>query len=144
MICQITSFNDTKNNRRIQYGWAWEDMNDFAITQQGFQGAFSLPRELFVKETRGVVYDLADTTPGNSRYIQKFDGNWTASTLGVRPAPDVVEGLRHGSHYTKYQCDQMKCDARQIVLPSKLSHSYEFKVSIKNTTGVTGVTIVEL
>ena len=101
MICQITSFDDTKNNRRIQYGWASEDMNDFGITQQGYQGALSLARELFIKETNGVVHNPADATPGNSRYMSNSNGTWTASTLGVRPASDVVAGLRRGSRHTQ-------------------------------------------
>lgn len=116
-------------------------MNSFAITQQGFQGALSLPRELFVKETRHVVHNATEKSPGNSKYIKNTDGSWTASTLGVRPAHDVVEGLRKGSQLTRYQCDKMKCDARHILLPTNLSHSYEFTVNIKKTTGITGVTI---
>ncbi|CRG90961.1 beta-fructofuranosidase [Talaromyces islandicus] len=141
ILYAITSFNDTKNNRRIQYGWAWEDMDSFAITQQGFQGALSLPRELFVKETPHVIHNTTEKSPGNSQYIMNTDGSWTASTLGVRPVHDVVEGLRKGSHLSRYQCTKVVCDAGQIILPTNLSHSYEFTVNIKRTTGITGVTI---
>lgn len=135
---QITSFQDTKNNRRIQYGWVAEDMNEFGMTQLGYQGALSLPRELFIKDTCGVLHDPAHTTPGNSRYFLNSDGNWTASTLGVRPASDVIAGLRRGSRHTKAHCDRRMCEKR---LPSQLSNSYELKVTIKDTTGITGVTI---
>lgn len=139
---QITSFNDTKNNRRIQYGWASEDMNNFGITQQGYQGALSLPRELFVKETWGVVHNPANTTLGNSRYMQNPNGTWTASTLGVRPASDVIDGLRRGSHHTKTRCSGRTCDnPNRTQLPSRLSNSYEIQLTIKNTTGRTGVTV---
>lgn len=142
MVRQITSFNDTKNNRRIQYGWAEEDMNNFGITQQGYQGALSLPRELFIKDTPGVVHNPADTTPGNSRYTQSSNGTWTASTLGVRPASDVINGLRRGSRHTKTQCSRRICDnTSPLKLPSTLSNSYELKLVIKNTTGATGVTV---
>lgn len=138
---QITSFNDTKNNRRIQWGWAQEDMNDFGITQQGYQGAFALPREIFIKDTPGVIPKFRDTRPGNSRYIHNADGTWNASTLGIRPAPDVVEGLRRGAQYTKYPCDERKCNIKQFDLSRNLTKSYQFSVSIKRTTGITGVTI---
>ncbi|GES66719.1 glycoside hydrolase family 32 protein [Aspergillus terreus] len=142
LLYAITSFNDTKNNRRIQYGWAAEDMDNFGITQQGYQGALSLPRELFIKDTVGVVHNSAGTTPGNSRYFKNANGTWTASTLGVRPASDVVEGLRRGSHHTKTHCGCRICDSTsQLPLPSKLSNSYELKLVIKNTTGATGVTV---
>jgi beta-fructofuranosidase len=141
LICQITSFDDTKNNRRIQWGWAQEDMNDFGITQQGYQGAFALPREIFVKDTPNVIPRAPESGPGNSRYIQNPDGSWNASTLGVRPAPDVVEGLRRGARHTKYLCDERKCDTERISLPSNLTKSYQFSVGIKCTMGIAGVTI---
>lgn len=116
-------------------------MNDFGITQQGYQGAFALPREIFIKDTPGVIPKFPDAGPGNSRYIQNTDGSWSASTLGIRPAPDVVEGLRRGAHYTKYPCDEKKCDTEQITSPSNLTKSYQFSVSIKRTTGIAGITI---
>lgn len=143
MICQITSFNDTKNNRRIQYGWASEDMDNFGIVQQGYQGALSLARELFIKETSGVVHNSADATLGNSRYTSHSNGTWTASTLGVRAASDVVTGLRRGSRHTKSRCSKKKMcsNTSKIRLPSTLSNSYELKLSIQNTSGVTGVTV---
>lgn len=137
----MTTFNDTKNNRRIQWGWAPEDMNDFAITQQGYQGAFALPRELFIKDTQNVVHELTSTVPGNARYFANANGTWTASTLGVRPAPDIIGGLQHGSNHTKYPCTKHKCDAKTINLPSKLSKSYQLNVAIKHTTDLAGVTI---
>jgi beta-fructofuranosidase len=39
----VTSFVDTKNNasRRIQWGWANEENNNFALLQAGYQGAIS-------------------------------------------------------------------------------------------------------
>ena len=40
----VTSFYDPKHKRRVQWGWSPEDMDDFAVLQQGFQGALSLPR----------------------------------------------------------------------------------------------------
>ncbi|CAP86472.1 hypothetical protein E8E15_004602 [Penicillium rubens] len=142
ILYAITSFDDTKNNRRIQYGWASEDMNNFGITQQGYQGALSLARELFIKETSGVVHNPADATPGNSRYMSNSNGTWTASTLGVRPASDVVAGLRRGSRHTRSHCRKKMCsNTSNIRLPSTLSNSYELKLNIKNTTGVTGVTV---
>ncbi|KAJ5307648.1 hypothetical protein N7476_008304 [Penicillium atrosanguineum] len=141
LLYAISSFSDTKNNRRIQWGWAQEDMNDFGITQQGYQGAFALPREIFIKDTPDVIPKSPDAGPGNSRFIQNADGTWNASTLGVRPAPDVVEGLRRGTQHTKYPCDERKCDSKQFSVSSNLTKSYQFSVSIKRTTGIAGVTI---
>jgi beta-fructofuranosidase len=101
-----------------------------------------LARELFVKETSGVVHNPADTTPGNSRYMSNSNGTWTASTLGVRPASDVVAGLRRSSHHIQSHCSKKKCsNTSNIRLPSTLSNSYELKLNINNTTGITGVTV---
>ncbi|OOQ83368.1 glycoside hydrolase family 32 protein [Penicillium brasilianum] len=142
LLYALTTFNDTKNNRRIQWGWAPEDMNSYAITQQGYQGSLALPREIFIKDTPNVIHNLTNSTaPGNARYFANSNGTWTASTLGVRPAPDVVKGLRHGSNHTRYPCHKNKCDTKKITLPSKLSNSYQLDVDIKKTTGIAGVTI---
>ncbi|KAJ6131425.1 hypothetical protein N7523_001885 [Penicillium sp. IBT 18751x] len=141
LLYAITTFNDTKNNRRIQWGWAQEDMNDFGITQQGYQGAFALPREIFIKDTPGVIPKFHDARPGNSRFIQSVDGTWNASTLGVRPAPEVVEGLHRGAQYTKYPCDERRSNTKQFDLTRNLTTSYQVSLNIKRTTGMTGVTI---
>lgn len=116
-------------------------MNEFGITQQGYQGAYALPREIFIKDTHGVVHDPSNDIPGNSRYIHHTNGSWTASTLGVRPAPDVVAGLHRGANNTKYPCGKRTCAPKEVVLPRKLSQSYQFDVSIERTNGTAGVTI---
>lgn len=91
--------NNTKKNRRIQIGWAWEDMNSFGIVQQGYQGALS--RELFIQETPNVVPPRSKN-PSSSVYTKQMDGTYTARTLGARPAPDIVQGLRKGSKISSY------------------------------------------
>ncbi|KAJ5376096.1 hypothetical protein N7509_012982 [Penicillium cosmopolitanum] len=144
MLYAISSFNDTKNNRRIQWGWAQEDLNDFGAVQQGYQGAFALPREVFIQDTQNVLRSSSsskDTTLGNARFFKSANGTWTASTLGVRPAPDVVKGLQHGSKHTKYPCTARSCKTDQIKLPNHPSNSYQLSLSIKRTTGVAGITI---
>src|SRR5271156_5479138 len=140
---QVTSFNDTKKNRRIQIGWAWEDMNSFGITQQGFQGSLSLPRELFVMETTNVVPPKS-TLPGNSVYTLQANKTYTASTLGAKPAPDVINGLRKGAEYSMYNISSLSGKGHGMnshILESNSSHSYAFSVVISSTTGRTGVTI---
>jgi beta-fructofuranosidase len=95
----VTTFKDTKHNRRVQWGWSQEDMNDYGVRAQGFQGAFGLPREVFVKETFNLVlepeYPL--TEKSSDVVTQHSNGTFSATTLGVRPLPDVLEGLRQGS-----------------------------------------------
>ncbi|KAJ5935744.1 hypothetical protein N7466_005291 [Penicillium verhagenii] len=140
LLYAINSFEDVKNNRRIQWGWAQEDTNSFGATQLGYQGAFSHPREIFVKNTTGVARHSSDTI-GSSRYFQATNGSWTASTLGVRPAPDVVDGLRRDARHMKYPCNEIKCDTKKMGLPSNLTSSYQISVTIEHTTGMAGVTV---
>jgi sucrose-6-phosphate hydrolase SacC (GH32 family) len=102
LLYALSSFNDTKNDRRVQYGWAPEDITGdgglFSAKQQGFQGALSLPRELFVHTVKNVVnMDGGLTEMGSSYLTQKLDGSFMAQTLGVKPLEDVVIGLRNGS-----------------------------------------------
>jgi sucrose-6-phosphate hydrolase SacC (GH32 family) len=102
LLYALSSFNDTKNDRRVQYGWAPEDITGdgglFSAKQQGFQGALSLPRELFVHTVKNVVnMDGGLTEMGSSYLTQKLDGSFVAQTLGVKPLDDVVVGLRNGS-----------------------------------------------
>ncbi|KAF2660606.1 glycoside hydrolase family 32 protein [Lophiostoma macrostomum CBS 122681] len=139
LLYAVTSFNDTKNNRRVQWGWATEDMNDFAITQQGFQGAFALPRELYVKKTTGLVNaDGQLTTLGNNRLVEHGDGTFTAYTLGARPLPELVEALREGA-----ACANISTAGSYSASASIGSghSSMEIKVTFRNFTGAAGLTI---
>ncbi|CAK3965269.1 glycoside hydrolase family 32 [Lecanosticta acicola] len=121
----LSSFNDTKHNRRVQYAWIKEDYIGngglFSVPQQGFQGALSLPRELFVHEVRNVesTAELLDSKTANLQ-------NGTAYTLGVRPLPDVVEGLRQG---TKYTCHGGKKHNSTTLLSRRGSSHMQIKTS---------------
>ena len=84
----LTSFNDTKHNRRVQWAWAAEDfVGDsglFSATQQGFQGAMTIPRHLFVHETSGAVNDDGELTAnGNAVVTEEEGGTYLAQTLGM-------------------------------------------------------------
>jgi len=135
----LTSFNDTKNNRRVQYGWAPEDNNNFGINQQGFQGCLSLPRELFVHKTDGVLNADGDlTVTGSSRLTQHADGTFTAYTLGVKPLEDVVDGLRDGSTELVFTPCQY---SSSTALQSKGSNSMELTATFSDVSGQVGLTI---
>lgn len=98
-----SSFVDTKRkNRRVQWGWAPEDILDSTLARkQGFQGAFGLPRELFAHVTKGLSEPGKELISSSARIIRTDDGTYTASTLGMKPLEDVVLGLRQGAtHYT--------------------------------------------
>ena len=96
-----TSFVDTKNNRRVQWGWAPEDILDPAVTKkQGFQGAFGLPRELFAHVAKGLRDPGGELKFFSAHVTREDDETYTASTLGMNPLEDVVLGLRQGANHT--------------------------------------------
>jgi beta-fructofuranosidase len=132
----LTSFNDTKHNRRVQWAWAPEDLvgDDglFSAPQQGFQGSHTFPRELFVHEVSGIRNpDGGLTESGNARLTQHADGTFTASTLGVRPLPDVMAGLQAGSNSSVIKASSQKSSS---ALHSG-SSSMRLKASISNFSG---------
>ena len=144
LLYALTSFNDTKNNRRVQIGWAPEDLVGdgglFSASQQGFQGSHSLPRELFVHEVTGVVNTDGElTTNRNSLVIELGDGSFVAQTLGVRPLPDVVEGLRGGDGCTHHSYGSSKTYDSMQILKKSGAKSMEIKATVSSATGACGL-----
>jgi beta-fructofuranosidase len=118
-------------------------MNSFGIIQQGYQGALSLPRELFIMETPDVVPPMSET-PSSSVYTKQLNGTYTARTLGARPATDVIQGLRKGSKNSTYNIPTLSGKGNgknSHMLTTNSSHSYEISLVIESTSGRTGVTI---
>jgi beta-fructofuranosidase len=137
----VTSFVDTKNNasRRVQWGWANEENNNFALLQSGYQGAITLPREMYVIKTKDLVNpDGGLTTKGNTRVVEHGNGTFTGYTLGARPLPDVVEGLRQGAQ-RKDMNTSNTCQTTKLVGTG--SSHMELKATFSNFTGPAGLVI---
>lgn len=141
LLYAVTSFNDTKNNRRVQWGWANEENNGFALLQQGYQGAMAIPREMYVIKTNDLVNsDGGLTTKGNNRVVEHSDGTFTAYTLGARPLPDVVEGL----HQTAEMQTIEVANTWTATLPAGNGTSHmHLKATLSNFTGPAGITIAQ-
>lgn len=88
-----TTFLDTKNDRRVLWGWSGEDMNSYGIVPQGFQGSMGLPREFFILKTHNVLTSPDGNLGGSGICNKNQDGSYTVTELGTRPLPDVVEAL---------------------------------------------------
>ncbi|KAJ8612776.1 hypothetical protein MRB53_037247 [Persea americana] len=136
----ITSFDDTKHNRRIQWTWAPEDLVGdaglFSATQQGFQGSLTIPREIFVHETDNVLDPTGSLASSKEAVLTKnSDGSYYVSTHGRRPAADVVDGLRKGSSHRAH--GQASCKQAQVVA-SGSSHT-EIKATVSSWTDAFGV-----
>ena len=93
------SFYDTPHDRRLIFGWIPEDLT--VVQPQGWAGAITLPRELFVQVYRNLTNtDGVLSQNGSWTAVQEADGRWTLKTLGIRPAPDVIAALRENATYT--------------------------------------------
>ncbi|PWW72270.1 Glycoside Hydrolase Family 32 protein [Tuber magnatum] len=136
----ITSFNDTKGHRRVAWGWSQEDMNDYGVRAQGFQGAMGLPRELFVHKTHNVLADNKTAiTPTNAKYSKRGpDGTYTVTGLGIRPLPDVVESLRRRAQM--HQIEDKRYTSSQK-LDGISSDHFELSATIRGTDGPVGFTV---
>lgn len=138
----LTSFNDTKHNRRVQYAWIKEDVVGdaglFSFPQQGYQGALSLPRELFVHEVDDVTATDEITTMKTSAMEEQDDGTFTALTMGIRPLPEVVEGIRSGSRYTSWPSTIF--NTTQILTMEGSAHM-ELKATLPSSSGAAGLVI---
>ena len=140
LLYAVTSFNDTKNNRRVQWGWAVDELSADYMNAQGFNGAFALPREMFVKKTRGLRNANGTlSTKGNNRVVENEDGTYTAYTLGARPVPEVVSGIRNGTMQHNYPVSSKAITSSQMI--GNGSAHMELKVTLRNVTGRAGVTI---
>ncbi|KAK3075591.1 hypothetical protein LTR53_000929 [Teratosphaeriaceae sp. CCFEE 6253] len=139
----LTSFNDTKHDRRVQWAWAPEDLTGdgglFSASQQGFQGSLTLPRELFVHEVDGVLNANGAVSDGKEAVLTPdASGAFTARTLGVRPLPDVVAGIVAGAEHLSWK--SATYNASQILQPAGDAH-LELKASIRSASGAAGVIV---
>lgn len=140
----VTSFNDTKNDRRIQWVWAQEDIlgdgGYFSTVQQGFQGAYTLPREIFVHETCDVLNANGTLSNGDVSFRQNEDGTYTVFTQGRKPVDDIVEGLRDGSKHTVH--DVSRTFRKSEILASQSAPSIElFGTFPATSAGPVGFTL---
>ena len=143
LLYAVTAFNDMKNHRRIQYGWVPEDMNTFGIVQQGYQGALSIPRDLFVKTTPNVI-PPSPLYNSSSIYTVQHNGTYSARTLGARPVPEVMNGLRTGSKHSTHTIHNLTGCGNSNMSQSLFTgtdSSYELTFTICSTTGLTGLNI---
>lgn len=105
-------------------------MNNYGVRAQGYQGAFGLPRELFVHETHNLLASNAGgeqspvlTQKSANVLTQHANGTFSASTMGVRPLKDVVRALRRTAK--KHAIRGGRCSG----LSSKLPRSKYFSIS---------------
>nr|WEI57583.1 putative GH32 family protein [Macrotrachela quadricornifera] len=88
----LNSFHDPKGDRRIFYGWVMEANNNYGERAFGYNGQFSLPREVFVQIYHNVFdVDGSLVQPGPWTVIPNSDGTYTFKTLGIKPIDEITK-----------------------------------------------------
>ncbi|KAF8757669.1 Glycosyl hydrolases family 32 [Rhizoctonia solani] len=80
---------DYKNQptRQILFGWTYEDDNNYGLLAKGWNGAFTLPRDMFVK--KWTVRDPRAEERGSWGIVSRSGSSYDLETLGSRPAEEV-------------------------------------------------------
>ncbi|CCX33524.1 sucrose-6-phosphate hydrolase [Pyronema domesticum] len=131
----LTAFKDTKHDRYVQWGWAEEEMNNYGVRAQGFQGAFGLPRALVPHKTKGLKATAGLTAKSANILQQHEDGTFTATTLGTYPLKDVVKALQKSADKS-YEIDDNKVPAE-----ARSAH-FALKAKFEDVKGPVGVVVL--
>jgi len=139
----VASFNDTKNDRRIQWVWAPEDIRGdaglFSTVQQGFQGAYAIPRVIFPHETCDVLNPNGTLANGDVTFRQNENGTYHVFTQGRKPVDDIVEGLREGSKHAVHDNSQTFNNSK--ILATQSAPSIELQATFRDPSGPVGLTV---
>jgi beta-fructofuranosidase len=87
------------SSREITIGWTYEDDENLTLaTQRGYQGAFTLFRDLFML----VIPNVHPSTPGlhdpgNWGVRNESDGSISIVTVGQRVVPEITKAYRSSS-----------------------------------------------
>lgn len=92
----LNQFYDSKNDRRVVWGWSDEDLNNTGLIQQGFQGSLGLPRELYILKSHNVLPPKDGICDGPEIWEASSDNRtYTVTTVAQHPLSEVVEAI-HG------------------------------------------------
>lgn len=98
------SFFDPRSQKYVVWGWVTEeDLCDDFRHQQGWSGALSMPRQLYLQTLHHVVGALVSDLPSITSFKQEpeGDGSFTIQTLASEPYRPLVQHLR-GSPDAKF------------------------------------------
>ena len=91
----LNQFYDSKNDRRVIWGWSDEDLNNYGLLPQGFQGSLTLPRELYIMKKHQVLPPHGGVQKSGEIWEANANGKtYTVTTVAQRPLPDVLAGIQ--------------------------------------------------
>ena len=160
--------------RRLMWGWANEDLVGewfFDVAKaMGYQGALTLPTELNIVETKGVVKrededeeesgittdgtiwvkeqddedddEATDSGDGGSGGGGRSGGAYTARTLGIAPLPEVLDTMREGSTQLTLCVGAVMSGRAKRALPCA-GDSFELEATLSHFSGPAGIVVAQ-
>ena len=109
-------FFPVNSKRSVLIGWTYEDDEDLVLTaQRGYQGAFTLFRDLFLKVTRNVdpqTSGLRD--PGSWKVWNETDGSVSVVTFGQKIVPETLKEYQSKSKISQPQARSLNASAGYV------------------------------
>ncbi|KAG8813318.1 hypothetical protein FRC17_001606, partial [Serendipita sp. 399] len=109
-------FFPVSGNRSVLVGWTYEDDEDLVLTaQRGYQGAFTLFRDLFLKVVRNVdpnTTGLRD--PGSWKVWNETDGSLSVVTVGQKIVPETLKEYKAKSKVSNPQARSLNGTAGYV------------------------------
>ncbi|KAF8252470.1 sucrose-6-phosphate hydrolase [Wilcoxina mikolae CBS 423.85] len=137
----LTAFDDTKQGRRVQWGWSEEEMNNYGVRAMGYQGALGLPRELFVHETYNLPPSPRLNEKSSAVMTQHTNGTFSARTLGVRPLSNVVKALRSAAKRKHSIPDQKRSSGSGVSFLRPRSAHFSLHATLSSAKRPAGIII---
>ncbi|KAK2005853.1 beta-fructofuranosidase [Colletotrichum eremochloae] len=133
---------DTRNNRRVLWGWANEDIlpdYEFSTSKQfGYIGSMNLPIELYIRETKG-VQNCGIQKDGSFCIEGEKGAGATAQTLGMRPLPDVIKLLRQGAERRQFEVGELTNTVMSV--SADMGTSYELMATLTSFSSKAGIIV---
>ncbi|EGG03208.1 family 32 glycoside hydrolase [Melampsora larici-populina 98AG31] len=91
-------------NRQVLVGWSYEDdVQNVLTSQRGYQGSFTLFRDIFVKVIRNIAPESAYLTEKDPSWSveKELDGSLSVITLGQKIIPETLKAYKKESIVSK-------------------------------------------
>ncbi|ORY65647.1 glycosyl hydrolase [Leucosporidium creatinivorum] len=134
-------------SRQIGIGWTYEGDTTMALAkQQGYQGAFTAMRDVFVKYTPNVDPTDSDLSLKASWGVKnESDGTTTVSTLGQRIIPELLSAWKAAANVSTPNATTLSSDGYQPFEQQPTDRYYVLKGQFdfeRNSTGSVGFRVL--
>ncbi|PVF95784.1 Arabinanase/levansucrase/invertase [Serendipita vermifera] len=114
-------FFPVSGNRSVLVGWTYEDDESLVLTRQrGYQGAFTLFRDLFLKVTRNVDPNSSSLRdPTSWKVWNEADGSVSVATVGQRIVPETLSAYRSNSTVSSPPTSTLNASSGYVPFPTQ-------------------------